>query len=542
MANFASGRVSVSGLLALVKRSRNKDLRDAYKRALAYSPLQGNRRARLGLWDTANARRQRDNHFLISEGLSNPKDRKKYLPLLRGKLLAEGNNNNRTRQLREQFKRSSRLGVKLQDHNFAAGRLSKAGLRHLLRTQRQKAVNRETIAAEVLDKLGMQSMKRSKLNIWNTNQNHLDQARAMLAGAKTSKDRRHYRFLVNLLRRREQVSEAGLKTTARDAYKQFVLGKPLSDINPSFQDHHFVTASDVHVDTALHIPKRNRKRRLKQAPIRYNGSMSTPVSTSKVSTPMTLPNQGKMRPADSTRGFAEVEHIEGFAKDDSAEFALGALAGAGKTLGGFLKKKKLAKTIRKNPFKAAGVAAGVGAGAGYLASGDEDFDEEDFAAGRVSAKRLSKTYKKLFRKRAARGEVRNYPKHERDIKQVSSELNPRQRRSALRGRRQAAKIRQGDRDFQGSTGMGMQRRSSGMRSASMARSRATNAAMSGMRSNFAGGKFRALKEAAKRVKDRSGTSYKNIRKRGGRALLATGVVGGAAGVGAGTYGYKRIAN
>ena len=334
-------------------------------------------------------------------------------------------------------------------------------------------------------------------------------------------------------------------------------------------DHHFVTASDVHVDSALHIPKRNKKRLRRTTAKGYNAPMtitknqkfakrgiwegpqmpadylerSAPqraatrakikkerrkslaivggtIATagglalalkrrkrlkkhadflseqrpSKVSTPMTLPNQGHMRSSNPTRGFAQVEHIEGFEQDH--EFAVGALAKAGQSIAGLIKKRKqlpqatqtakqtvqnklnrnpaarlARRKIKKNPLKAAGVAAGAGLGAGYLLSGDQDFQGSGMGSG-----------------------------------------------------------------------LNTQRRSTGMRSASMARTGASRSAMSGMKNNFAGDRFLALKKAASGIKQRTGTSYKKARKRGGRALLATGAVGGTAGVGAGVYGYKRVAN
>ena len=99
-------------------------------------------------------------------------------------------------------------------------------------------------------------------------------------------------------------------------------------------DHEFsVTTSDVHVDSALHIPKRNK--RLRRTPAKgYNA----PMTTSKVSTPMALPNKGRMTPTDQTRGFSAPEGNVAYADEKkNKEFAVGALAKVGL---GLLKKKK----------------------------------------------------------------------------------------------------------------------------------------------------------------------------------------------------------
>ena len=108
-------------------------------------------------------------------------------------------------------------------------------------------------------------------------------------------------------------------------------------INPNSisrnQDHDFVTTGDVHVDSALHIPKRNK--RLRRTPAKgYNA----PMTTSKVSTPMALPNKGRMTPTDQTRGFSAPEGNVAYADEKkNKEFAVGALAKVGL---GLLKKKK----------------------------------------------------------------------------------------------------------------------------------------------------------------------------------------------------------
>ena len=94
-----------------------------------------------------------------------------------------------------------------------------------------------------------------------------------------------------------------------------------------------VTTSDVHVDSALHIPKRNK--RLRRTPAKgYNA----PMTTSKVSTPMALPNKGRMTPTDQTRGFSAPEGNVAYADEKkNKEFAVGALAKVGL---GLLKKKR----------------------------------------------------------------------------------------------------------------------------------------------------------------------------------------------------------
>ena len=78
-----------------------------------------------------------------------------------------------------------------------------------------------------------------------------------------------------------------------------------------------VTTSDVHVDSALHIPKRNK--RLRRTPAKgYNA----PMTTSKVSTPMALPNKGRMTPTDQTRGFSAPEGNVAYADEKkNKEFA-----------------------------------------------------------------------------------------------------------------------------------------------------------------------------------------------------------------------------
>ena len=80
-----------------------------------------------------------------------------------------------------------------------------------------------------------------------------------------------------------------------------------------------VTTSDVHVDSALHIPKRNK--RLRRTPAKgYNA----PMTTSKVSTPMALPNKGRMTPTDQTRGFSAPEGNVAYADEKkNKEFAAG---------------------------------------------------------------------------------------------------------------------------------------------------------------------------------------------------------------------------
>ena len=131
-----------------------------------------------------------------------------------------------------------------------------------------------------------------------------------------------------------------------------------------------VTTSDVHVDSALHIPKRNK--RLRRTPAKgYNA----PMTTSKVSTPMALPNKGRMTPTDQTRGFSAPE--------------------------------------------------------GNVAYADEKKNKE-FAAGRVTAKVLNKSYRRIIRSAAKKGHPEPTSAIKR-AKKITSRLSPEKRKQVLKG-------------------------------------------------------------------------------------------------------------
>ena len=257
-----------------------------------------------------------------------------------------------------------------------------------------------------------------------------------------------------------------------------------------------VTTSDVHVDSALHIPKRNK--RLRRTPAKgYNA----PMTTSKVSTPMALPNKGRMTPTDQTRGFSAPEGNVAYADEKkNKEFAVGALAKVGL---GLLKKKKQ-------------IVPGTSVKSGI--SRLQPRRTSATLSPSAQAQKKAADAQKIASKKAATAKTRTTDSQRRRTQAAKNPL------LSTKTGKQARRLKRGI-------------KRNPARSAAIAAGAGLGAGY--LLSNdqtFTEEDFAGLDKIIKGV--RAGKT--KTKKTAGQALLATGVGGTAAGAGAGALGFKKL--